>query len=84
LRYHRRFERHWGGDGGGAGSGGGGGRGRGPQEDRLNNLVDRIEGDGGRVLPVACDVTDEEQAHALIQRAKTSSEALTSWSTTPG
>ena len=40
------------------------------REDRLNNLVDRIEGDGGRVLPVACDVTDEEQAHALIQRAK--------------
>jgi NADP-dependent 3-hydroxy acid dehydrogenase YdfG len=40
------------------------------REDRLNDLVDRIEGDGGRVLPVACDVTDEEQAHALIQRAK--------------
>jgi len=40
------------------------------REDRLNNLVDRIEGDSGRVLPVACDVTDEEQAHALIQRAK--------------
>jgi len=40
------------------------------REDRLNNLVGRIEGDGGRVLPVACDVTDEEQAHALIQRAK--------------
>ncbi len=40
------------------------------REDRLNDLVDRIEGDGGKVLPVACDVTDEEQAHALIQRAK--------------
>ncbi len=40
------------------------------REDRLNDLVGRIEGDGGRVLPVACDVTDEEQAHALIQRAK--------------
>ena len=40
------------------------------REDRLKDLVDRIEGDGGRVLPVACDVTDEEQAHALIQRAK--------------
>ncbi len=40
------------------------------REDRLNDLVGRIEGDGGRVLPVACDVTDEEQAHALIQGAK--------------
>ncbi len=40
------------------------------REDRLNDLVGRIEGDGGRVLPVACDVADEEQAHALIQRAK--------------
>jgi NADP-dependent 3-hydroxy acid dehydrogenase YdfG len=40
------------------------------REDRLNDLVDRIEGDGGKVLPVACDVTDEQQAHALIQRAK--------------
>ncbi len=40
------------------------------REDRLNDLVGRIEGDGGRVLPVACDVTDEEQAHALIRRAK--------------
>lgn len=40
------------------------------REDRLNDLVGRIEGEGGRVLPVACDVTDEEQAHALIQRAK--------------
>ncbi len=40
------------------------------REDRLNDLVERIEADGGRVLPVACDVTDEEQAHALIQRAK--------------
>ena len=40
------------------------------REDRLNDIVGRIEGDGGRVLPVACDVTDEDQAHALIQRAK--------------
>ena len=41
------------------------------REDRLNDLVGRIKGDGGRVLPVACDVTDDEgQAHALIRRAK--------------
>jgi NADP-dependent 3-hydroxy acid dehydrogenase YdfG len=32
--------------------------------------VGRIEGNGGKVLSVACDVTNEEQAHALIERAE--------------
>ncbi len=41
------------------------------REDRLSDLVERINGkDGGKALSVECDVTDEEQAHALIQRAK--------------
>ena len=39
------------------------------REDRLSGLVERIEGNGGRALAVSCDVTDEEQAHGLIQRA---------------
>jgi NADP-dependent 3-hydroxy acid dehydrogenase YdfG len=40
------------------------------REDRLEDLVERIEGNGSRALAVSCDVTDEEQAHALIRRAK--------------
>jgi NADP-dependent 3-hydroxy acid dehydrogenase YdfG len=40
------------------------------REDRLSELVRRIEEEGGRALPVSCDVTDEEQAHALIRRAQ--------------
>lgn len=40
------------------------------REDRLADLVGRIEGNGGRTLSVQCDVTDEEQAHALIRRAE--------------
>ncbi len=41
------------------------------REDRLDDLVGRINGNGGQALAVECDVTDEEQqAHALIQRAK--------------
>jgi NADP-dependent 3-hydroxy acid dehydrogenase YdfG len=39
------------------------------REDRLSGLVERIEGAGGRALAVSCDVTDEEQAHALIQKS---------------
>lgn len=40
------------------------------RKDRLENLVERINGNGSRALAVGADVTDEEQAHALIQRAK--------------
>jgi NADP-dependent 3-hydroxy acid dehydrogenase YdfG len=38
--------------------------------DRLAGLVERIEGEGGRVLAAVCDVTDESQAHGLIQKAR--------------
>ncbi len=40
------------------------------REERLSDLVGRIEGDGGKALAVSCDVTDEGQAHDLIRRAK--------------
>ena len=41
------------------------------REERLDDLVERINGrNGGKALSVSCDVTDEEQAHDLIQRAK--------------
>jgi NADP-dependent 3-hydroxy acid dehydrogenase YdfG len=39
------------------------------REERLRELVGRIEGYGGRTLVVSCDVTDEEQAHDLVRRA---------------
>ncbi len=41
------------------------------REDRLSDLVGRINGkNGGKAISVEYDVTDEEQAHALIRRAK--------------
>ena len=40
------------------------------REERLEDLVERINGEGGRALAVAADVTDEQQAHDLIRRAK--------------
>ena len=40
------------------------------REDRLSDLVERINGNGGKALSVSADVTDERQAHELIQRAK--------------
>jgi NADP-dependent 3-hydroxy acid dehydrogenase YdfG len=40
------------------------------REERLSDLVGRIEGSGSQTLAVSCDVTDENQAHALIQRAE--------------
>ena len=39
------------------------------REDRLGELVERIENSGGRTLAVSCDITDEEQARDLISRA---------------
>ena len=53
------------------------------REDRLDDLLERINGNGGKALAVACEVTDEEQAHDLIRRAKTNSSEWTSWSITP-
>jgi NADP-dependent 3-hydroxy acid dehydrogenase YdfG len=38
--------------------------------DRLDGLAQRIEGNGGRVLTVECDVADEGQAHDLIQKTE--------------
>lgn len=40
------------------------------REERLSDLVGRINGNGGKSLSVECDVTDEEQAHGLIRQAK--------------
>ena len=40
------------------------------RRDRLENLVERISGDGGKAVAVECDITDEEQAHGLIRQAK--------------
>jgi len=40
------------------------------REDRLADLVGRIEQSGGRVLAAVCDVTDEGQAHGLIRKAE--------------
>jgi NADP-dependent 3-hydroxy acid dehydrogenase YdfG len=39
------------------------------REERLHELVGRIEGSSGRTLVIPCDVTDEEQAHELVRRA---------------
>jgi NADP-dependent 3-hydroxy acid dehydrogenase YdfG len=39
------------------------------REDRLADLVERIRGNGGRVLAAVSDVADESQAHGLIQKA---------------
>ena len=40
------------------------------REERLEDVVERIEGNASTALAVACDVTDEDQAHALIRKAK--------------
>ena len=39
------------------------------RKERLDGLVDEITEGGGKAIAVECDVTDEEQAHALVQRA---------------
>ena len=40
------------------------------RRDRLEDLVERISGDGGKAVAVECDITEEEQAHDLIWQAK--------------
>lgn len=40
------------------------------RRERLDGLAQRIEGNGGQVMTVECDVTDEGQAHGLIQRVE--------------
>jgi NADP-dependent 3-hydroxy acid dehydrogenase YdfG len=39
------------------------------RKERLDGLVEEVTRDGGKAIAVECDVTDEEQAHSLIQRA---------------
>jgi NADP-dependent 3-hydroxy acid dehydrogenase YdfG len=39
------------------------------RKERLDGLVDEITRGGGKAIAVECDVTDEEQAHDLVQRA---------------
>ena len=40
------------------------------RKERLAELVERVKGNGGKALALACDVTDEGQVHDLIQEAK--------------
>jgi NADP-dependent 3-hydroxy acid dehydrogenase YdfG len=39
------------------------------REERLEDLKQRVEARGTRVMTVQCDVTDEQQAHDLIRKA---------------
>src|ERR671917_408838 len=39
------------------------------RKERLDGLVEDVTWDGGKAIAVGCDVTDERQAHALIDRA---------------
>jgi NADP-dependent 3-hydroxy acid dehydrogenase YdfG len=39
------------------------------RKERLEGLVEEVTRDGGKAIAVECDVTDEEQAHALVHRA---------------
>ena len=54
------------------------------RRDRLESLAERIGSEGGRALPIEVDITDEQQARELIDRATPTSGASTSSSTTPG
>jgi NADP-dependent 3-hydroxy acid dehydrogenase YdfG len=40
------------------------------RKERLSELVERLNGDRGKALAVECDVTDEQQAHDMIRKAK--------------
>jgi clavulanate-9-aldehyde reducatase len=39
------------------------------REDRLSSLAERIEGDGGKAIPIAVDVADEGSANSFVKRA---------------
>src|ERR687895_1120692 len=39
------------------------------RKERLDELVEEVARDGGRAIAVECDITDEEQAHDLVQKA---------------
>ena len=39
------------------------------RKERLDGLVREVVKEGGKAIAVECDVTDEEQAHGLIERA---------------
>jgi NADP-dependent 3-hydroxy acid dehydrogenase YdfG len=39
------------------------------RKERLEGLVEEVTRDGGKAVAVECDVTAEEQAHALVDRA---------------
>jgi NADP-dependent 3-hydroxy acid dehydrogenase YdfG len=40
------------------------------REDRLRDLAQRIESDGGRALPIEVDVGDEDSARAFVEKTK--------------
>jgi NADP-dependent 3-hydroxy acid dehydrogenase YdfG len=39
------------------------------RQDRLEQLAEKISSEGGTALPIECDVSDEDQARAFIERA---------------
>jgi NADP-dependent 3-hydroxy acid dehydrogenase YdfG len=39
------------------------------RKERLHGLVEEVARDGGKAIAVECDLTDEQQAHALVDRA---------------
>jgi NADP-dependent 3-hydroxy acid dehydrogenase YdfG len=39
------------------------------REDRLSSLAGRIEGDGGKAIPIAVDVADEGSANSFVKRS---------------
>jgi NADP-dependent 3-hydroxy acid dehydrogenase YdfG len=39
------------------------------RQDRLEQLAEKISAEGGKALPIGCDVSDEAQARTFIERA---------------
>jgi NADP-dependent 3-hydroxy acid dehydrogenase YdfG len=39
------------------------------RKDRLEQLAERISGEGGTALPIQCDISDEDQANAFVEQA---------------